>query len=210
MKMLIMGAPGSGKGTQAESLVKRLNIPSISTGDILRSAIADGTEIGKKAQQYINDGKLVPDDVMIDIVLERLSHKDCEKGYILDGFPRTLPQAKAMAEAGIDFDIALFLDVSDEIIMRRLSGRRICSCGGIYHIESKPSSKGNYCEDCGKELTIREDDKPETISKRLEIYHTQTEPVIDYYRKLGKLISVSSDSGVEETTELVINSIIRG
>ncbi len=210
MRMLIMGAPGSGKGTQAESLVKRLSIPSISTGDMLRSAIAEGTETGKQAGRYIKDGKLVPDEVIIGIVIERIGREDCKAGYMLDGFPRTLGQAEAMAKEGIDIDAALFLDVPDEVIMKRLGGRRVCSCGSIYHVVSKPSSKGDVCEVCGKPLTVREDDKPETIAKRLEIYHVQTKPVIDYYAAQGKLLTVDGTRNVEETTELVLSLIGRG
>lgn len=210
MKMLIMGAPGSGKGTQSESLIKKLNIPAISTGTMLRNAINEGTELGKNAQRYINEGKLVPDDVIIGVVLERLSQKDCKNGYLLDGFPRTLAQAEAMDDAGIDIDIALLIEVSDELIMKRLSGRRVCSCGATYHITSKPSANGEYCEVCGKPLTIRDDDKPETVAKRLKIYHEQTAPVVEYYREKGKLIAVRTEYGVDETTKLVLEAISRG
>lgn len=210
MKMLIMGAPGSGKGTQSESLTEVLNIPAISTGAMLRTAISEGTEIGMKAQQFINDGKLVPDEVMIGVVLERLNHKDCENGYILDGFPRTIAQAEAMSKAGINIDIALFIDVKDDIIMKRLGGRRVCNCGAIYHIQSKPSATGDKCEVCGEPLTVREDDKPETIANRLKIYHEQTAPVIQYYKNMGKLITVETEVGVDETTKLVLNAIDRG
>lgn len=210
MKILIMGAPGSGKGTQAASLIEKLNIPAISTGAMLRAAIADGTELGRTAQEYINDGKLVPDDIIIGVVLKRINQKDCENGYILDGFPRTLAQAEAMDKAGIDIDIALFIDVSDEIIMKRLSGRRICSCGATYHTEFKPSAKGDNCEVCGKTLIIREDDKPETIAKRLKIYYEQTAPVVNYFSEKGKLISVKTEFGIEETNQLVLKAIGRG
>lgn len=209
MKMLIMGAPGSGKGTQSELLVQKLNIPAISTGVMLRNAISEGTSLGKQAEKYINDGKLVPDDIIIGVVLERLSDKDMESGYILDGFPRTLAQAEAMTEAGIEIDIALFIDVSDEEIMQRLGGRRVCSCGASYHIDYRPSTKGEFCEMCGKALYIRDDDKPETIASRLEVYHKVTEPVVEYYKKKGKLIAVKAGGSVEDTTAKVQAAISR-
>ena len=181
MKMLIMGAPGSGKGTQSEILVEKLGIPTISTGAMLRAAIAEGTEVGKEASKYINDGKLVPDSVMIDLVLDRVSKDDCKDGYILDGFPRTLAQAQAMTEANIDIDCALVIDVADEDIIA--------------------------CEQCDGELVIRADDAPETVVSRLETYHNMTAPVIDYYDKMGKLVAVKAVEGVEETTELVLKAL---
>lgn len=208
MKMLIMGAPGSGKGTQSEILTEELSIPAISTGAMLRTAIAEGTEVGKEASKYINDGKLVPDEVMINLVLDRISKDDCANGYILDGFPRTLAQAEAMTDAGIEIDTALMIDVEDEAIMGRLGGRRVCGkCGATYHTQFKPSSKGDKCEVCGEELTIRDDDKPETIANRLKIYHETTAPVIDYYREMGKLTVVKAVEGVEATTELVLKAL---
>ena len=208
MRMLIMGAPGSGKGTQSEILTEKLSIPAISTGAMLRAAIAEGTEVGKEASKYINDGKLVPDEVMINLVLDRISKEDCANGYILDGFPRTLAQAEAMTDAGIEIDTALMIDVEDEAIMGRLGGRRVCGkCGATYHTKFKPSSKGDKCEVCGEELTIREDDKPETIANRLKIYHETTAPVIDYYREMGKLTTVKAVEGVEATTELVLKAL---
>lgn len=208
MKMLIMGAPGSGKGTQSEILVKKLGIPTISTGAMLRAAIADGTQVGKEAEKYINDGKLVPDSVMIDLVLDRIGKSDCAGGYILDGFPRTLAQAEAMTKAGIDIDCALMIDVPDEDIIARIGGRRVCSkCGATYHVKFKPSSKGDICEQCGGSLEVRADDAPETVVSRLETYHKMTAPVIDYYDKLGKLVCVKAVEGVEETTELVLKAL---
>ena len=210
MKMLIMGAPGSGKGTQSEILVKKLGIPTISTGAMLRAAIAEGTEVGNEASKYINDGKLVPDSVMIDLVLDRIAKDDCKDGYILDGFPRTLAQAEAMTEAGIDIDCALMIDVADEDIIARIGGRRVCAkCGATYHTKFKPSSKGELCEVCDGKLEIRADDAPETVVSRLETYHSMTAPVIDYYDKLGKLVSVKAVEGVEETTELVLKALGR-
>ena len=208
MRMLIMGAPGSGKGTQSEILVKKLGIPTISTGAMLRAAIAEGTEVGNEASKYINDGKLVPDSVMIDLVLDRIAKDDCKDGYILDGFPRTLAQAEAMTEAGIDIDCALMIDVADEDIIARIGGRRVCAkCGATYHTKFKPSSKGELCEVCDGKLEIRADDAPETVVSRLETYHSMTAPVIDYYDKLGKLVSVKAVEGVEETTELVLKAL---
>ena len=208
MRMLIMGAPGSGKGTQSEILVEMLGIPAISTGAMLRVAIADGTEIGKQAAMHINDGKLIPDEVMIKVVLERLSQKDCQNGYILDGFPRTLAQAEAMTTAGIEVDKALMIEVADETIIGRLSGRRVCpNCEASYHIIYKPSLKGDFCQACGHELIIRDDDKEETIEKRLEIYHELTAPVIEYYAKIGKLITVNGCEEVSETTKLVLKAV---
>lgn len=206
MRMLIMGAPGSGKGTQSESLSKKLNIPAISTGAMLRDAVANGTETGKAAQEYISQGKLVPDDVMIGIVLQRLGMKDCERGYILDGFPRTLAQAEAMDKAGIITDVAIFMDASDQVIMKRLSGRRVCpKCGATYHITSMPSAKGDKCQVCESPLAIRDDDKPETIEKRLSVYRQQTAPVIEYYRQKNKLLTVNADDEVENITAFVTN-----
>lgn len=208
MRMLIMGAPGSGKGTQSEILVEMLGIPAISTGAMLRAAIADNTEIGKQAAKYINDGKLIPDEVMINVVLERLSNEDCKNGYILDGFPRTFAQAEAMTTAGIEIDMALRIEVADEVIIGRLGGRRVCSnCEASYHIIYKPSSKGEICEVCGGNLIIRDDDNVETIKKRLEIYHELTAPVIEYYAKIGKLITVNGCEEVDDTTKLVLSAV---
>jgi adenylate kinase len=205
-----MGAPGSGKGTQSRALTETLKIPAVSTGEMLRAAIAGGSETGKQAQLYINDGKLVPDGVIIDIVLHRLGRKDCENGYILDGFPRTAAQAEAMAASGMEIDAALFIDASDEVVTRRICGRRVCGCGAIYHTEFKPPRKDGVCDVCGSTLTVRDDDKPETIAERLRVYHEQTAPVIAYYREKGKLISVTSRDDVEETTKAVLDALNRG
>ena len=207
MKMLIMGAPGSGKGTQSEILANKLDIPAISTGAMLRNAISEGTPLGQEAQKYINDGRLVPDDVIIGVVLERLLREDMENGYILDGFPRTLAQAEAMDKAGIEIDAALLINVPDEEIIKRLSGRRVCSCGATYHIEHKPSSKGENCEVCGRPLFIRDDDKPETIARRLKVYHEVTEPVVEYYKSKGKLIEVEAKGSIQDTTAKVMAAI---
>lgn len=208
MRMLIMGAPGSGKGTQSDILIKKLGIPTISTGAMLRAAIADGTSVGKVAEQYINDGKLVPDSVMIDLVLDRVSKDDCKDGYMLDGFPRTIAQAEAMDKAGIDIDCVLLIDVADEDIISRISGRRVCAkCGATYHVEFNPSSKGDKCDQCDGELTVRPDDAPETVVSRLKTYHEVTAPVIDYYENKGKLVTVKAVQGVAETTELVLKAL---
>ncbi|MCK9478771.1 MAG: adenylate kinase [Firmicutes bacterium] len=210
MNMLIMGAPGSGKGTQTTSLVKRLNIPAISTGEMMREAISKGNETGVIAAKYINNGMLVPDDIMIDIVLERLNADDCRNGYILDGFPRTLEQAQAMDNAGINVDVAVFMDVSDEVVLKRLSGRRVCNrCGATYHITSLPSAKGDVCQFCSTPLTIRADDKPETVKKRLGVYKRQTGPVIDYYAQKGLLLTVDADGDVEKISDYIISAISR-
>ncbi|MBR0276917.1 MAG: adenylate kinase [Clostridia bacterium] len=208
MKMLIMGAPGSGKGTQSEILVRKLKIPAISTGAMLRTAIAEGTDVGKEAEKYINDGNLVPDEIMISLVLDRISKSDCKDGYILDGFPRTLAQAKAMTEAGINIDFALMIDVPDQDITDRIGGRRVCpKCGATYHIKFKPSSKGEFCDQCGGKLEVRADDAPETVLSRLKTYHEITAPVINYYKDMGKLVTVKAVNGVEETTVLVLEAL---
>ena len=208
MNILIMGAPGSGKGTQSVSLIKRLNIPAISTGAMVRDAISKGSPVGKRAEAFANSGALVPDDVMIDVVLERLGMSDCKDGYILDGFPRTLPQAQAMDKAGIRTDIAIFMDVPEEVVIKRLSGRRVCGkCGAIYHISSLPSKKGEICESCDTPLVVRDDDKPLTIKKRLEVYNQQTGPVIQYYRQKGLLLTVDADNDADSISDYIIGAI---
>lgn len=206
--MLIMGAPGSGKGTQAELLVQRFGIPSISTGAMLRAAIAEGSAIGRQAQLYIDDGKLVPDSVMIDLVLSRIAQADCENGYILDGFPRTLAQAIAMDKSAITIDTVLMIELPDGEIIDRIAGRRVCGkCGATYHIKHKPSQKGELCELCGGKLGIRADDTEETIKKRLDIYHEVTAPVIAFYKDKGILVTIQSVSGVAETSKQVIAAL---
>ena len=206
MKMLIMGAPGSGKGTQSEILEKALKIPAISTGAMLHEAIAKGTEVGKEAAMYINDGKLVPDNTIINVVLDRVAQDDCKNGYILDGFPRTLEQAKAMEKAGIKTDVVLMIDADRDVIIKRLAGRRVCSeCPATYHITDKPSKSGDKCDVCGAPLVTRDDDNPETIKKRLEIYAETTAPVIDYYA--DKVVKVKSEDAVEDTTKSVLKAL---
>jgi len=200
MKLVLLGAPGAGKGTQAEIICEKLNIPTISTGAILRQAMKDGTEMGLKAKSFIEAGALVPDEVIIGIVKDRLAEDDCKNGFILDGVPRTIPQAEAIDAMGIEIDLALDIDVPDEMIIERVSGRRVCSCGASYHIKYKPSAVEGVCDKCGQPLTIRKDDEPQTVLDRLTTYHKQTEPLEDYYRAQGKLVVVSGTGTVDETT----------
>ncbi|GAA6513189.1 adenylate kinase [Merdimmobilis hominis] len=208
MKLILLGAPGAGKGTQAEILSERLNIPTISTGNIIREALKNGTEMGLKAKSFMDAGQLVPDDVVIGIIEERLAKDDCKNGFILDGFPRTVPQAEALDQMGIIIDKAIDIDVADEVIEKRLSGRRVCEkCGASYHIDNKPSAKGDLCEKCGGALVIRKDDRPETIKQRLSVYHEQTEPLEGYYKKAGKLYVVKGEGSVAEITAKVIEAV---
>lgn len=208
MKLILLGAPGAGKGTQAEIICEKFNIPTISTGNILRAAIKNGTEMGLKAKSYIDAGELVPDSVVIGIINDRLSEKDCENGFILDGFPRTIPQAEALDKMNIEIDCALSIEVADEKIMQRLSGRRVCpSCGASYHIEYKKPAKEGICDLCGGALVHRNDDKPETIAERLKVYHEQTEPLKDFYKKAGKLRIVQGQEEVKDTTALVLAAL---
>lgn len=207
MKLILLGPPGAGKGTQAEILSKKLGIDTISTGVMLRTAIREGTELGKLAEGYINEGKLVPDDVVVGIVKERLSQEDCEKGFILDGFPRTTAQAEALSESGVELDKVLSLEVSDEAIIERLSGRRECKlCGTPYHVVYKPSANGDKCT-CGGELIQRADDNEETVKNRIKIYHEQTEPIKDYYEKKGKLVIAYGQEELEDTTKEVAKAL---
>ena len=206
MKMILLGGPGAGKGTQAQILSERLEIPTVSTGALLREAIKEQTPLGMKAKSYTDAGGLVPDDVVIDMVRERLGKDDCQKGYILDGFPRTLAQAQAL-DTMADIDLALYLYVADETILERLGGRRVCeSCGATYHVLYQPSAAGELCERCGGTLGIRDDDRPETIRKRLEAYHAQTVPLVEYYQKQGKLRKVEGQEEVEATTEMTLRA----
>ena len=208
MKLILLGAPGAGKGTQAEVICEKFNIPTISTGNILREAIKNGTEMGLKAKSYIDNGDLVPDEVVIGIINDRLAAEDCADGFILDGFPRTIPQAEALDNMGIKIDCALSIEVADEKIMQRLSGRRVCGkCGASYHIDYKKPAKEGICNNCGAELVQRNDDKPETIADRLSVYHKQTEPLKDYYKKAGKLIIVEGQEVVADTTKLVLSAL---
>ncbi len=208
MKLAIMGPPGGGKGTQAEILSEKLSIPHISTGAIIRNAIREKTELGKVAEDYIAKGQLVPDKLVIDMVSKRLSEKDCENGYILDGFPRTLPQAGAMDEFGIELDCALNLLVQDEVIVDRLGGRRECrACAAPYHVKFNPPEKDGVCDKCGGVLITRADDVPETIRQRLSVYHSETEPLIDFYKKKDILVNVTGRDSIEETTDAVLEAL---
>ena len=208
MNLIIMGAPGAGKGTHSENISAKFNIPAISTGDILRSAIKNGTELGLQAQSFINAGKLVPDAVVIDIIKEHLATDACKNGFILDGFPRSIPQAEALDAMGVQIDAVLSLEVPDETIVTRMSGRRTCpGCGASYHVLYKPSAKADVCDKCGADLVIRADDKPETVLNRLKTFHDQTEPVKSYYAAKNKLICVVGQEEVADTTKLVFEAL---
>ncbi|MBQ8290178.1 MAG: adenylate kinase [Clostridia bacterium] len=208
MKIIFLGAPGAGKGTQADIIAEKYGIPTVSTGVIIREALANGTDMGLKAKKFIEAGQLVPDDVVIGIIKERLAKSDCQNGFILDGFPRTVPQAQALDEMGITLDAVVSIEVSDETIVERMSGRRGCAkCGASYHTVYNPSSDGKTCDKCNTELTVRKDDAPEVVKSRLEVYHTQTEPLKDYYGKTGKLRLVEGQERVEDTTALVVAAL---
>ena len=208
MKIILLGAPGAGKGTQSEAICKKLNIPAISTGNIIREALKTGTEMGLKAKSYIDAGKLVPDEVVIGIINEELKKDKCKNGYILDGFPRTIPQAEALDKMGADIDCALSIEVPDEEIVSRMSGRTVCpKCGNSYHNKFKKPLKDGICNDCGTALIVRNDDKPETVRDRLNVYHEQTEPLKEYYAKAGKLIKVDGVGTVSEITEAVFKAL---
>ena len=208
MRLILMGPPGAGKGTQGEILEKKLGISTISTGLMLRTAIKEQTEVGKLAEKYINEGKLVPDEVMVSIVKERLAKPDCEKGFILDGFPRTTAQAEALDNAGVDIDKVLLLEVDDDKIVERLSSRRECSkCGVPYNIISKKPANEGICDNCGGELICRKDDIPETIQNRLNVYHEQTEPIKKYYEAKGILAVAQGEEELKDTTENVVKAL---
>ena len=208
MRIIFLGAPGAGKGTQADKVSERLGIPTISTGAIIRSALKEGTKMGLEAKKFVEQGARVPDEIVIGIVKERLAQSDCDKGYILDGFPRSVPQAQVLDEMGIKLDCVLSLEVSDEVIVERMSGRRVCpGCGKSYHIASLPSAKGELCEACDTKLIIRADDAPDVVRSRLEIYHSTTEPLKDFYREKGNLVVVYGADAVEETTERTFKAL---
>ena len=208
MKLILLGAPGAGKGTQAEIISKRLNIPTISTGNILRAAIKNGTPTGLKAKEFMDNGKLVPDDVIIGIVRERVAREDCANGYILDGVPRTIPQAQALEDAGIHFDCVVSIEIADSVIEARMTGRRVCgSCGASFHIAANPPKKEGVCDLCGGELVIRKDDAPETVKNRLKVFHTETEALKDFYRKLGILKLVEGDQPIEAATAEILRAL---
>ena len=210
MKMILLGAPGAGKGTQAERLCKVLEIPTISTGNILRAAVKNGTPPGRKAKAFMDAGKLVPDEVIIGIITERLAEDDCKNGYILDGVPRTIAQAEAMEKAGINFDAVVSIEVADEVIMERMSGRRVCeSCGASYHLVAVPPKVAGVCDSCGGKLVQRKDDVPETVKDRLAVYHKETEPLKDFYAQRGLLKSVENQPSVEATTAAILKALGR-
>lgn len=203
MKIIMLGAPGAGKGTQAKKIANVCNIPHISTGDIFRANIKNGTELGAKAKSYMDQGLLVPDELVCDLVVDRIQQDDCKEGFILDGFPRTIPQAEALTNAldaiGQNMDFAIDVDVPDENIINRMSGRRACvGCGATYHIVFNPTKTEGICDACGEKLILRDDDKPETVQKRLAVYHDQTQPLIDYYRAAGILVTVDGTKNMEE------------
>lgn len=208
MKIILLGAPGAGKGTQAEAICNHLSIPAISTGNIIREALKSGTEMGKKAKSYMEEGKLVPDEVVIGIIQERLSKEDCQSGFILDGFPRTIPQAEALDAMGVVIDKVIDLEVPDDKIVQRMSGRRVCeTCGASYHLLYKKPAVEGVCDKCAGTLVQRKDDHPDTVKERLHVYHEQTEPLKEYYRKQGKLFIVDGQEEVEDTTKLTLAAL---
>ena len=208
MKLILLGAPGAGKGTQAEILCKKLGIPSISTGNILRAAIKDGTPTGVKAKSYIDAGQLVPDEVIIGIIDERLSQDDCRDGYILDGVPRTIAQAEALEKAGVRFDAVISIEISEDEILRRMSGRRVCeACGSSYNVEAVPPRVEGICDNCGGKLIQRKDDTPETVRERLKVYHTETEPLVGFYAQRGLLKSVAVNGTKEATAQAILAAL---
>ena len=208
MNLILLGAPGAGKGTQAEVISDALNIPQISTGNILREAVKNGTEYGLKAKEAMDSGALVADEIVIGILKDRIAADDCKKGFILDGFPRTVPQAEALDAMGVTIDKVIEISVPDETIKQRVSGRRVCSgCGATYHVEFKPSKVEGKCDKCGGETIIRKDDQPETVLERLDVYHKQTAPLKDYYSKQGKLETVIGQEEVSETSKLTLKAV---
>lgn len=208
MKLILLGAPGAGKGTQAEVICNHLSVPTISTGNIIRAALKAETEMGLKAKEYINNGQLVPDEVVIGIIKERLAEDDCKNGFILDGFPRTIPQAEALDEMGIEIDKVIDIEVPDEKIVERMSGRRVCpACGNSYHLLYKKPEKDGICNACGAELIIRADDHPDTVKERLDVYHSQTEPLKEFYGKKNKLFIVEGQEEVADTSALVLKAL---
>jgi adenylate kinase len=209
MKIIMLGAPGAGKGTQAKQIADKYSIPHISTGDIFRANIKSGTELGKKAKQYMDQGALVPDELTCDLVMDRIQQDDCKNGFVLDGFPRTIPQAEALDAAlgkiNEKMDYAIDVDVPDENIVNRMSGRRAClNCGATYHLISIPPKVEGICDRCGSEIVLREDDKPETVQKRLKVYHEQTQPLIDYYKNQGILKSVDGTQPMDEVFKAIV------
>ena len=208
MKLILLGAPGAGKGTQAEVLCQKLGIPTISTGNMLRTAIQEGTPVGLQAKSFMDAGKLVPDEVIIQIVAQRIAQPDCAAGFILDGVPRTIAQAAALEKAGITFDDVISIEISDETIMERMSGRRVCeSCGASYHMVAVPPKQEGVCDACGGALIQRDDDKVETVRNRLKVYHQETEPLKGYYEKKGVLVPVDNQPTIEATTKVIMEAL---
>ena len=208
MNLILLGAPGAGKGTQAELLTQKLSIPAISTGNMLREAIANGTELGKKAKQFMDEGNLVPDELILGIVADRVTLPDCQNGFILDGVPRTLAQAEALEAKGIKIDHVVSIEVDDSEIEGRMTGRRVCSkCGASYHVVANPAEKEGICDLCGSELVIRKDDAPETVRKRLQVYHATTEVLKDFYDKLGRLRLINGSQSIENANEDILKAI---
>ena len=209
MKIIMLGAPGAGKGTQAKKIADKYHVPHISTGDIFRANIKEGTELGKKAKAYIDQGLLVPDELTLELVMDRFTNPDCANGYVLDGFPRTIPQAEALTEAlekkGEAIDYAVNVEVPDDNIISRMSGRRAClACGSTYHIVYAPTKTEGVCDRCGEKLVLRDDDKPETVKKRLDVYHSQTQPLIEYYTGQGKLAEVDGTQDVDAVFDAIV------
>ena len=208
MNLILLGAPGAGKGTQAELLIKQLSIPSISTGNMLREAIANGTELGKQAKQFMDGGLLVPDELVLGLLAQRVAQPDCANGFILDGVPRTLSQAETLDAKGVKIDHVVSIEIDDDVITGRMSGRRACpGCGATYHIVANPPKCDGVCDLCGAELTVRKDDAPETVRKRLEVYHASTEVLKDYYAKQGKLRLVSGEQSIEDANRDILKAI---
>ncbi|MBR5475060.1 MAG: adenylate kinase [Lachnospiraceae bacterium] len=210
MKIIMLGAPGAGKGTQAQRIAAKFDIPHISTGDIFRANIKQGTELGKKAKSYMDAGALVPDELVVDLVVDRISQDDCKNGYVFDGFPRTIPQAecltKALSEKNDNLDFAIDVEVPDENIINRMAGRRSCpNCGATYHLVNFPPKQEGVCDKCGHELMLRVDDAPETVAKRLDVYHSQTQPLIDYYRAQGNLHEIDGTQSMDKVFADIVN-----
>jgi adenylate kinase len=208
MKLILLGAPGAGKGTQADIISAKLGIPTISTGNILREAVKNQTPVGLQAKSYMDRGALVPDDVIVGIVKERVAQPDCANGFILDGMPRTIPQAQALVDAGIEFDSVISIEISDDVIEARMTGRRTCAaCGASFHITANPPKVEGICDNCGKELSIRKDDAPETVKARLKTFHEETEPLKGFYEKLGKLHLVEGNQPIEQATADILAAL---